>query len=417
LTLPSRQRLGRRPAHSGGGVGGGCLPSSCCAVRARTRFWDTPPQGYTSASSYSGIERAITWPAGAGNRLGFDYFVESETNYDFFRVYVDGAVVFSTSGRAQGYKELPVSAGMHTVRFEYYKDTSVDYGRDLAYVDRVTALSSSGTIEFHDLDGYTAGTTPYGWNQVGTSTGWVAGPPEPPRGYVATSAVAPTLDGLLNIDGPPTPEYNFPTIVSAQRSDWATSDGSRVMLRADSSAQALYIGLRVPRPSGDAGVVTLLLDANRWTTLRMQGCGATGTAPGQEDRKISISYSALTVTGITQYYGTCTAWAAIPSGAADNWPTVAYVALPSSDPGFVNIEMKITLRPAGASGSEPITNSVLGLAVNHSGGGVSQQYPIRQDALWTEDDTLVWETLDFSSVPTPLQRGPIARLDGVPEQQ
>ena len=71
--------------------------------------------------------------------ISFFKKVSSEANYDYLRFYVDGSEKGSWSGE-QGWTEetFAVSAGNHTFKWEFDKDSSVSNGSDCAWIDQIT---------------------------------------------------------------------------------------------------------------------------------------------------------------------------------------------------------------------------------------------------------------------------------------
>ena len=64
--------------------------------------------------------------------------VDSEANYDFFRVEVDGTVNLKQSGNVPwGLRTVEIQPGSHRVAFVYEKDTTVSTGLDAAWIDQV----------------------------------------------------------------------------------------------------------------------------------------------------------------------------------------------------------------------------------------------------------------------------------------
>ena len=67
--------------------------------------------------------------------LKISYIVSSETNYDKFRLTIDGSSVINTGTTAKQY-EITFSDGAdHTLKFEYYKDGSGNNGYDACFID------------------------------------------------------------------------------------------------------------------------------------------------------------------------------------------------------------------------------------------------------------------------------------------
>lgn len=401
-----------------GGFGGGWGWRKLRAQRSIRRPIGQAFAGYTSSSSSSYIERSIVWPAGTRNRLGFTYFVDSEAGWDFFRVLVDGAVVFSESGFKQGYRELPVTGGAHVVRFEYAKDTSVDAGRDVAYVETVFALGSSGAFEKHDFSGLEVGAVPFGWASGGSAGGWLVDEVEPPRAYVSdASFTPPAIDGVVNAEG--SIEYNRPTMVElvAPLAEMP-SGGNRMLLRADAQLGTLYVGARLPR-TDDAGTASLYLDANRAASVAGYRCSSNGYGPTQEDRRIDVNYNSLNVIGVVQYLGGCTSWVPIAAGGGDEWPVAASVSAPAADAGHIHLELAITTRPRASQYNEPFATDLLGLHLHLSNGSGGSQflYPFDQPGDTAPFDVSRWQTLDFGTVPMLLTLPRVVVIDAIPENE
>ncbi|MBG0818248.1 hypothetical protein [Planomonospora sp. ID82291] len=90
------------------------------------------------------VSTTATAPAGATG-LQFMYSVSSEQNYDFLRVYIDGAEKIAVSGEVSWTQSalFPVSPGS-TITFNYSKDSSSSPGLDAAFIDDVTFIVPDG---------------------------------------------------------------------------------------------------------------------------------------------------------------------------------------------------------------------------------------------------------------------------------
>lgn len=89
--------------------------------------------------------------ASAPNTLTLKYFVSSEAEYDWFRVFIDGVQVFQASGGGQWatWTSSPFStAGEYNIRMQYSKDGSVSAGEDAVWVDDIKWSSGGGTQSF-----------------------------------------------------------------------------------------------------------------------------------------------------------------------------------------------------------------------------------------------------------------------------
>ncbi len=100
-----------------------------------------------------------TFTLTATTTISFWYRVDSERNYDFLRVFLDGVEVDRFSGNT-GWQRWSrrVPAGTHTLVLAYTKDGSVSRGADRAWVDDVS-LGSVSTSFNSNLNPFTAATS------------------------------------------------------------------------------------------------------------------------------------------------------------------------------------------------------------------------------------------------------------------
>ena len=91
--------------------------------------------GGTTVPSQTVASIILTGPG----TLTFWHKVESEENFDFFRITVNGVTVLRRSG-VQPWKRssLELQPGQNSVQFIYEKDVSISAGRDAAWIDEVT---------------------------------------------------------------------------------------------------------------------------------------------------------------------------------------------------------------------------------------------------------------------------------------
>ena len=83
----------------------------------------------------------VTVPTGTTRSwIEVDWAVSSELNYDFFNILVDGVNRFSASGTRSGTFLYDMAAGLHKLRFTYYKDRATSTGADRAYVTGVRLM-------------------------------------------------------------------------------------------------------------------------------------------------------------------------------------------------------------------------------------------------------------------------------------
>ena len=88
-------------------------------------------------SSVSELELTINAPI--AGEVSYYSKVSSESNYDFFRFYLDGNEMESRSGNGNWvFSSWPIEAGTHTLKFAYEKDYSQHSNSDYAWVDNIT---------------------------------------------------------------------------------------------------------------------------------------------------------------------------------------------------------------------------------------------------------------------------------------
>lgn len=132
-------------------------------IKARTGSWSyrSAPigNGQTSTSQFT-----VEVPAGATNaKLSFYYYVSSQMpsgcdyGYDELNIYLDGTRIVNASGEfGWVYVERSLSAGNHTVRFEYTKDSSGSAGSDAGFVDDITLsyLAPRFNVDINNISAY-----------------------------------------------------------------------------------------------------------------------------------------------------------------------------------------------------------------------------------------------------------------------
>lgn len=95
---------------------------------------DAAQSGKISDNQESTLESTITGPA----TVAFWWRVDSEQNFDFLNVELDGTMQFRISGTvAWEQKTVSIPTGTHTLRWAYRKDASDSKGTDTAWVDQV----------------------------------------------------------------------------------------------------------------------------------------------------------------------------------------------------------------------------------------------------------------------------------------
>lgn len=104
-------------------------------------------------STVAGYEFPISVAAGP---MTFRYSLDSESGYDFGRIYVDGVEKYANSGSSGGYQSLnvDVAAGTRTIRVQFSKDGSASVGFDNIRLGSVTYAVAATDYEYR-VDGGT----------------------------------------------------------------------------------------------------------------------------------------------------------------------------------------------------------------------------------------------------------------------
>jgi hypothetical protein len=108
-----------------------------------TTVTDNPYEGVYCARSGNITDSqvsdmALTLSVTGDGNISFFRKVSSESNYDYLRFYIDGNLMEQWSGNfAWGQVSYPVSAGVHTFLWKYYKDSSVSSGEDCVWIDYI----------------------------------------------------------------------------------------------------------------------------------------------------------------------------------------------------------------------------------------------------------------------------------------
>ncbi len=398
-----------------GGYGGGMTVVQPPPDRAVQR----PAAQYHLPNSYSWMKRTVQVPVGTTAALHYDYYVDSEAN-DYMYVLVNGQVRQAVSGAGQsGHGQIDLSAGANTIVFAYQKDGTGDGGLDLAAVDNVRlAIAGQPAQNLGDFRGAAPFAQPfsYGWTSGGSpaTLAWQVRPKAPHISDVdaVQSAVSPLIDGRVQDNeyssratGISLFRYRTRPSLNLPAKGPSEDDSTRLVAAARDSDRTLYLVLMAKSDNSDvgneSGDIYLYLDEDRMDSLSQVGCAAGVTLPGDEDRKIKISYS-IPTTGrtpaptITQWQGTCTVaspWAAVVAPVA--WP-VAAAATESVSEGIVTVEVRITL-PQGLLSSRTLGLGLTAVTPSASllrrpTSAVHLPYAhAPQDA-----DVLTWETLGLA---------------------
>ncbi|MEZ5196603.1 MAG: hypothetical protein R2764_09430 [Bacteroidales bacterium] len=114
-------------------------------------------------SQTSNLEISIN--VSADGELSFYRKVSSESNYDYLKFFIDGSLIDEWSGNVSwGQTSYPVSAGLHTFVWQYYKDYSVSTGEDCAWIDYIIfPTPEPPVIPPYQTAFDESGSTPEGW--------------------------------------------------------------------------------------------------------------------------------------------------------------------------------------------------------------------------------------------------------------
>ena len=145
------------------------------------------PETVTVGSSYfndiisTNKESSSTWTGGLHfsgvGKFAFDWFVSSESGYDWLVVTIDDKEVLRKSGEESGHYEITIKEeGIHSVGVEYIKDSSVSKGKDCGGIYNVVfgrtittyTVSCIGSYAFKDCSGLTSITIPNSVTSIGT---------------------------------------------------------------------------------------------------------------------------------------------------------------------------------------------------------------------------------------------------------
>ncbi len=183
----------------------GNLSALAWITAGTTPYWSVVNTGANSGS-YCAKSGAITHSqstdlkvtmniTNTGN-ITFFYKVSSEETYDFLKFYIDSTETGSWSGDvAWTQATYAVSAGTHTFKWTYYKDSLESYGSDCSWVDDIVFPPSSGSFYTFDPP-----RSPVAMGKNGAVTlSWIApasGIPASYKVYRGGFAIATGITGL-----------------------------------------------------------------------------------------------------------------------------------------------------------------------------------------------------------------------------
>jgi len=119
-------------------------------VGERTETYDAASaasSGVIGNSQQSFVETTVIGPG----TVTFWWKVSSESGYDFLSFLTDGLTLDAISGEQPWQKRTNfISAGFHTLRWKYSKDSSVATGGDQGWIDQITFTPRPGNDMFGD---------------------------------------------------------------------------------------------------------------------------------------------------------------------------------------------------------------------------------------------------------------------------
>jgi hypothetical protein len=405
------QPLGAVAGFQAGGTSGGMVVTPTTRRFALQRPSEGAFRGYQPTHTRSSVERTLTWPQGSTNNvLTLTYWVDSEENYDYLRVYVDGVERFAMSGHDKGGRQrINVgAAGPHRVELVYDKDESVDVGTDDARIIDLQAVSKFGSVQLGGFEAGDLGAHAEGWMTGSLATSgltWEVGHTLPRHVFAerVSAATEPAINGVIEND------YVRPSTVKLPNLNEASLRPAELLVQGLDSGKYVF-ALRTPKGSTATSELELAFDFQRNDTLAANGCGQLGTRPGPEDRRLHVTFSAAlgNASTVVQEQGACDdagGWNTV--APADAWTVQGQAGESDADPGYVHVEFSVAPPTSVAIPGE------FGLAMRWDRDGRLLQLPRVEGEEPDFSDTATWESISYTA-PTIGLDFPLVAVDGRP---
>lgn len=114
-----------------------------CVVKVVEQKDQTLENWTSTNAGKSGSSDSHTWTFASdeGSVLSFDYMVSSESGYDYLTITLDGSEIVKASGeKSSSYVKIFTSAGLHTLKATYSKDSSGNSGSDKASLTNIKVI-------------------------------------------------------------------------------------------------------------------------------------------------------------------------------------------------------------------------------------------------------------------------------------
>ena len=208
--------------------------------------------GSIGNSQYSSMDKTIDFSV--DGTLSFYWRVSSESNYDRLKFYIDGIEQNSISGDTNWEQmTYSISAGSHTIKWDYSKDSSVSRGSDCGWVDqiiwsdgyRVSFNARGGTCSVGNVDvgrGNSIGSLPVPEREGCRFLGWYT---QRVGGERVTASTSVTSNTTYWAHWQPTYEWRY------------TTDAATGLARLDGVEPALEGVVTLPNVLGGYRVVSI----------------------------------------------------------------------------------------------------------------------------------------------------------------